>query len=95
MRKLLKKTYHSGIVVGICLGCCTYTETNDTMMIPMKISRFFTANRIPAMSVGFFIGRIESYSMSLYKVKARIWVAKGLNDFESKDYPKTKKEFKN
>ena len=39
MRKLLKDAYHSGRVDGICLGTggYTYTDTNDTMMIPMPV----------------------------------------------------------
>jgi hypothetical protein len=42
---------------------------------------------IPAMNIGFFIGfDVEQYRMSLYKVKARIWVALGLNDFMSSHY---------
>ena len=42
---------------------------------------------IPAMNIGFFMGfDVEQYRMPLYKVKARIWVAMGLNDFMSSHY---------
>lgn len=59
-------------------------KTNGEMsqkLIPRKITRFFTPDRISAMSVGFFIGHVETYKMSLYKVRSRFWVAKGLADF--------------
>lgn len=46
-----------------------------------KVSRFFTPNRIAAMSVGFYMGAVEMYKMPLYKVRSRIWVTTRLNDF--------------
>ena len=48
-----------------------------------KIARFFTPHRIPAANVGFYMGAAETYKMPLYRVKARIWVATGLQDFVS------------
>jgi len=48
-----------------------------------KVSRFFTPNRIAAMSVGWYMGAVELYKMPLYKVRARVWVSTGLNDFIS------------
>jgi hypothetical protein len=44
------------------------------------IHRFFTVQRIPAMQVGFFVGKIESYRMPMYQAKARVWVLKGIQD---------------
>ncbi len=49
-----------------------------------KLHRFFTPNRIPVSQLGFFIGKVETYKMPLYKVKARIWVATGLADYLSR-----------
>ena len=51
-------------------------------LIPREIitSRFFTVTRLPAMSVGFFIGHVEKYKMPLYKAVGRFWVALDLND---------------
>lgn len=43
--------------------------------------RYFTINRIPAMSVGFFIGRVESYTMPLYKLKGVMMVAVDIIDY--------------
>lgn len=54
------------------------TETDTTQY---KVSRFFTPNRIAAMSVGFYMGAVEMYKMSLYKVRSRIWVTTGMQDF--------------
>lgn len=48
-----------------------------------KITRFFTPNRIAAMSVGFYLGAVEMYKMPLYKLRSRMWVSLGLNDFIS------------
>jgi len=62
------------------------SSKQDISLFPYKLSRFYTSNITPAMSIGFFIGIIEQYRMNLYKVKARIWVAMGLNDFMLSKY---------
>lgn len=53
--------------------------------------RFFTPTRLPACQLGWFIGKVESYKMSLYKAKGKIWVATGLADYlssaEHADHP--------
>ena len=43
--------------------------------------RFVTITRIPAMCIGFFIGKVETYAMPLYKTDGRFLVARGLQDF--------------
>jgi hypothetical protein len=48
-----------------------------------KITRFFTPNRIAAMSVGFYTGAVEMYKMPLYKLRSRMWVSLGITDFVS------------
>eukprot|EP00981_Chlorochromonas_danica_P009868 scaffold2858_cov245-Ochromonas_danica.AAC.7 len=53
--------------------------------------RFFTPNRIPAMQVGFFIGKVEAYKMALYKVRSKIWIAAGLADYLSTAVGETEK----
>jgi hypothetical protein len=58
-------------------------EPDTTPSRGRKITRFFTPNRIPAMSVGFYMGAVEMYKMPLYKVRARMWVGLGLRDFYS------------
>eukprot|EP01038_Epipyxis_sp_PR26KG_P006223 gene6223-8576_t len=65
-----------------------HPKKNESIL--MRLSRFFTPNRLPAMAIGFFIGKIESYKMPLYKVKSQLWVATGLNDFISTSKPKKK-----
>ena len=57
-------------------------STGVATLVPREIitSRFFTVTRLPAMSVGFFIGHVEKYKMPLYKAVGRFWVALDLND---------------
>lgn len=62
----------------------TSTETAAAESVVLderkKISRFFTPYRIPAVNVGFFMGRVEMHKMPLYRLRSRIWVATGLQD---------------
>ena len=45
-----------------------------------KSSRFVTGRRLPAYSVGFFVGRAEGYRLPLYRTSGRALVALGLAD---------------
>ena len=51
-------------------------ETADTTTY-----RFITVTRIPAMNLGFFVGKVESYSVPLYKIQGTILVATDIQDF--------------
>jgi hypothetical protein len=44
------------------------------------VSRFFVSNRIPASTLGFFVGHAEKYKSPLYKTLGKFWVVYGLMD---------------
>lgn len=46
-----------------------------------RAHRYFTVNRIPASSVGFFVGLSEQYTVPLYRTIGHTWVARGLMDY--------------
>ena len=48
---------------------------------PYKILRYLTINRITASALGLFVGRAEQYSLPLYRVVGKVWVARGLVDY--------------
>ena len=63
----------------ICSGISVSTKPSVDFK---KVShRFVTITRIPAMCIGFFIGKVEAYTMPLYKTDGRFLVARGLQDF--------------
>lgn len=49
-----------------------------------KSYRFFTPNRVPAVSLGFFVGSGESYALPLYKCRGKVFVAHGILDYDSR-----------
>jgi hypothetical protein len=49
--------------------------------IPYRSTRFFSATRIPAKSVGFFVGSGESYQMPFYRCRGHIHVALDIQDY--------------
>ncbi|KAJ1438563.1 hypothetical protein B484DRAFT_416169, partial [Ochromonadaceae sp. CCMP2298] len=58
--------------------------SSQSLRPALKVSRFVTPSRIPASAVGFYLGRVETYKMGLYKTRARLWVSMGLADFGGK-----------
>lgn len=48
--------------------------------IPYTSTRFFSATRIPAKVVGFFVGSAESYQMPLYRCRGHIYFAHDIVD---------------
>ena len=48
---------------------------------PYKRHRYLTINRITASALGLFVGRAEQYSVPLYRVVGKVWVARGLVDY--------------
>jgi len=79
-------SYSPGNLMCISPGLLVSKESYKDNHKDITSVRHFTINRIPAMSVGFFIGRVESYSMPLYKLKGVMMVAVDLIDYKNGIY---------
>ena len=62
------------------LGASAHSYSQSHSARNRCATRFVTPVRIPAFSLGFFVGTVEVYNVPLYKVHGRAWVAMGLGD---------------